>query len=189
MGMVINLGEPAPRPYFTAGMVLALPADGNRHETVYGELLVTPAPNPRHEEIVGRLYESLRQYARQQPVGHVFASRCDISWSPDTLVQPDLLVVPLDQARTLDWSRMTDLRLVIEVLSASSARADRFTKRRLYQEVGVPVYWVVDPDERAVEVWSPDATLPAVERERLTWRPAGAAAPFVLSLEELFQPI
>jgi Uma2 family endonuclease len=189
MVMVINLGEPAPRRYFTAEMVRALPEDGNRHETVYGELLVTPAPSPWHEEIVARLFEGLRQYARQQPVGHVFASRSDISWSPETLVQPDLLVVPLDQARTLAWSGMNDLRLVIEVLSPSSARADRFTKRRLYQEASVPLYWVVDPDERVVEVWTPDARLPAVEKERVTWWPAGAAAPFVLPLEELFRPI
>lgn len=189
MGMVTNWGEPAPRPYFTAEMVRGLPEDGNRHETVYGELLVTPAPSPWHEEIVARLFEGLRQYVRHQPVGHVFASRSDISWSPDSLVQPDLLVVPLEQARTLAWSKMNDLRLVIEVLSPSSARADRFTKRRLYQEAGVPLYWVVDPDDRAIEVWTPDARLPTMERERVAWWPVDAATPFVLTLEELFRPI
>jgi len=30
--------------YYTADMVRALPADGNRYEVVYGELVVTPAP-------------------------------------------------------------------------------------------------------------------------------------------------
>ena len=56
----------------------------------------------------------------------------------DTLVQPDLFVVPLGEARTLDWSQMRTLLLAVEVLSPSTARADRFTKRRLYQEVGIP---------------------------------------------------
>ncbi|HEV8455499.1 MAG TPA: Uma2 family endonuclease [Gemmatimonadales bacterium] len=84
---------------------------------------------------------------------------------------------------------MNDLLLVIEVLSPFSARADRFTKRRLYQEAGVPLYWVVDPDERVIEVWTADARLPAIEKERVTWWPAGTAAPFVLPLEELFRPI
>ena len=41
----------------------------------------------------------------------------------DTLVLPDVFVVPLEQTRTLDWSRIPDLLLVAEVLSPSSARA------------------------------------------------------------------
>ena len=53
-----------------------------------------------------------------------------------------------------------------------TTRYDRFTKRRLYQEVGVPLYWVVDPDARQVEVWTPESTAPLLEREKLTWSPA-----------------
>ncbi|HEY9426765.1 MAG TPA: hypothetical protein VIR34_06390 [Gemmatimonadaceae bacterium] len=34
-----------------------------------------------------------------------------------------------------------------------------------------------------------DAVFPLVERESLTWQPAGASAPFTLSLEELFRPL
>jgi Uma2 family endonuclease len=116
-------------------------------------------------------------------------SPADISWSDDTLVQPDLFVVDLAEARTLDWARMRTLLLAVEVLSPSSARADRFTKRRLYQEQRVPVSWVVDPDAGLVEVWTPDATFPTVERERVVWRPAGVAEPLVLRLEELFRPL
>jgi Uma2 family endonuclease len=35
-----------------------------------------------------------------------------------------------------------------------------------YREAGVPLYWVVDGDERMVEVWTPADDFPAVERER-----------------------
>ena len=72
---------------------------------------------------------------------------------------------------------MRHLLLAVEVLSPSSTRADRFTKRRLYQEQRVPVYWAVEGDERWVEVWVPDAELPIVERERLAWHPQPAARP------------
>src|SRR2546425_10710065 len=87
----------------------------------------------------------------------LFPPPADISWSDDTLVQPDLFVVPVAEARTLEWARIKDLRLVIEVLSLSSTRADRFTKRRLYQERRVPVYWLIDADRHEVEVWTPEA--------------------------------
>lgn len=175
--------------FYTADMVRALPEDGNQYETVRGELLVTPAPRAWHEEIVARLFVSLRDYLQSEPVGHAFGSRSDISWGPDILVQPDVFVAPLEQARTLDWAQMKTLLLVIEVLSPSSRRADRFTKRVEYQRQNVPDYWIVDPDERQAEVWSPADTFPRIERERLVWHPAGAAHPFVLTLNELFRPI
>jgi Uma2 family endonuclease len=175
--------------FYTADMVRALPDDGNRYETVHGELLVTPAPRAWHQEVAFRLAVELREYCRRSGIGHVMMSPADISWTPDTLVQPDVFVVDLAEARTLDWSQMQHLLLAVEVLSPSSVRADRFTKRRLYQEVRVPVYWVVDPDRCEIEVWTPDSTFPTAERDCSTWRPAGAGEEFALELAELFKPI
>jgi Uma2 family endonuclease len=100
-----------------------------------------------------------------------------------------VFVVPLDQARTLDWRQMQTLLLAVEVLSPSTARADRFTKRRLYQERGVPAYWIVDPDRRCVEVWTPEAAFPVVEWDAVSWRPAGADEALTLRLEELFRAV
>jgi Uma2 family endonuclease len=175
--------------YYTADMVRALPDDGNRYEVVYGELLVTPAPHPWHQVLVQRLSFALGKYVEQEPVGLVLSSPADISWGTDVLVQPDVFVVSPDEARTLTWSRMQTLLLVAEVLSPSTARADRFVKRLRYREARVPLYWVVDGDEPAVEVWTPEDDFPAVERKQLSWQPAGASRPFALNLEDLFRPI
>jgi Uma2 family endonuclease len=175
--------------FYMADMVRALPDDGKRYETVHGELLVTPAPRLVHQRVVRRLVVMLDCYLSRVVIGEVFTSPADISWTPDTLVQPDVFVADLREARTLEWGRISSLLLAIEVLSPSSARADRFTKRGLYQDVGVGTYWVVDPDERTVEVWTPADTLPAIERERVTWSPAGASEPLTLELAELFRPI
>jgi Uma2 family endonuclease len=182
MGMAVPI-------YFTADQVRALPDDGNRYEVVHGELLVTPAPRPRHQLIVTRLLVALSRYLEDEPVGQVFPAPADISWGPDTLVQPDVFVAPIDQARTLDWAKVKELLLVAEVLSPSSARADRFTKRLEYQRERVGLYWIVDADERRVEVWTPADTAPHFERERLVWYPAGASEPFVLAVTELFREI
>jgi Uma2 family endonuclease len=182
------MGMAAPT-YFTADMVRAMPDDGNRYEVVYGELLVTPAPRPWHQIVVGRLSRALGIYLERERVGLVLSSPADISWGPDVLVQPDVFVVPLHEARTLAWSGMRTLLLVAEVLSPSSVRGDRFLKRLRYQHAGVPLYWVIDADEQTVEVWTPEVDFPAVEQERLVWRPSNAAEPFVLSLESLFRPV
>ncbi len=175
--------------YYTADMVRAMPVDGNRYEVVYGELLVTPSPRPWHQVVVQRLSLALGNYLEREPFGLVLSSPADISWGPDVLVQPDVFVVPVGEARTLTWSRMRTLLLVAEVLSPSSSEGDRFLKRLRYREAGVPLYWVVDADERAVEVWTPADDFPVVERDRLEWLPAAAATPFSLRLEELFRPV
>jgi Uma2 family endonuclease len=175
--------------YYTADMVRALPEDGNRYEVVYGELLVTPAPRMWHEVVQRRLMTALDAYLGAYPVGEVLGPLGDISWGPDVLLSPDVFVVPIEQARTMEWSRIRDLLLVAEVLSPSSARHDRFIKRRRYQEAGVPLYWIVDADERRVEVWTPTDSFPAFEEDRLVWKPAGAGEPFRLGFSDLFRPI
>ena len=60
---------------------------------------------------------------------------------------------------------------------------------RLYQERSVPTYLVVDGDARQVEVWTPEAEFPVLERERLMWLPTGAERAFTLELNELFRAI
>jgi Uma2 family endonuclease len=175
--------------YYSAEMVRNLPDDGNRYETVHGELLVTPAPRAWHQVLVMRIASALEQYLRAHPLGQVLTSPADISWGSHLLVQPDVFVVALDEIRTLEWRRMRTLLLAVEVLSPSTTRYDRFTKRRLYQEVGVPLYWIVDADEEAVDIWTPEATLPDLDHAQATWEPVGAGRPFTLDIPALFRPL
>ena len=154
-----------------------------------GSLLVPPAPGLGHPLLVGRLHVALAKYLEVHRAGVVLTSPADISWGEDVLVQPDVFVVPLEQAKALDWKAVRDLLLVAEVLSPSTPRHDRFTKRRRYQEARVPLYWIVDGDARQVEVWTPRDAFPRIERDRLLWQPERARAPFTLPLQELFRAI
>jgi Uma2 family endonuclease len=175
--------------HYTADMVRAMPDDGNKYEVVRGELLVSPSPRPWHEFIMKRLLVALDGYLTTERVGEVLGSRGDISWDAETLVQPDVYVVPLAEACTLQWEHMMHLLLVAEVLSPSSERADRVIKRRRYQEAGVPLYWVIDGDAHRVEIWTPTSRVPRVEERTLVWHPEGVTRPFTMELRELFRPV
>lgn len=173
--------------YHSADMVRALPDDGNRYESVHGELLVTPSPRYSHQSILAELMFVLQTYLKGENLRGLLCAPADISWGPDTLVQPDLFVADDREARNAsDWSDIQTLHLVVEILSPSSLRADRFTKRRLYQEQQIGTYWIVDIDHQQVEVWTPDALFPTVERERLTWLHPTAATECVVDLKALF---
>lgn len=170
--------------YYTADMVRAMPDDGKRYEVVWGELLVTPAPVKRHQRVVGRLYAALHAYCARTNVGEAFTSPADISWDSDSLVQPDVFVVAPEHANH-EWKDIRHLRLVVEVLSPSTASHDRFQKRKLYQENGVETLWLVDAERGLVETWTPEQMFPVVATERVIWQPAGADDELVVELAEL----
>lgn len=176
------------RQYYTAEMVRNLPDDGNRYETVYGELLVSPSPRPRHQIVGARLFVALSNYLEENPGALALYSPADLSFGrDDVLVQPDIFVLRPEDASFKAWDTVGRLLLAIEILSPSTARHDRFTKRRLYQELGADEYWIVDPDGGAVEVWTPEAHFPRVETASVSWVAPGSRTPLVLDLASLLR--
>ena len=175
---------------WTAEMVRALPDDGNRYEVVDGELLVTPSPTDRHQRAVTFLLVPLHDYVRPLGIGEALVSPADIELDTHSDVQPDIFVRGLVGGRPArGWNTGAPLLLAVEVLSPSTARADRTTKRRRYQRAGVPEYWIADLDARVVERWRPGDDRPEVLGDTLTWLAPGAASPLTIELPALFARI
>jgi Uma2 family endonuclease len=177
---------PAVERFYTAQMVRELPDDGNRYEVIHGELFVTPAPRWPHQTVLGRLYASIRSYLEQlgRPDTVVF-SPADVSWTDDTLVQPDLFVVTPEEF-SARWETVKTLLLAIEIISPSSRRADRVVKRRLYQEQRVGTYWVVDIEAGLVEVWHPSDERPEIVTDTLHWRAVEGGPDLTIEIAALF---
>lgn len=174
---------------WTADQVRAHPDDGNRYEVVDGELLVTPAPSVAHQRAVRELLRPLDAYTTRHHIGEVVPSPADVGYGRGSMVQPDLFVVPRIDGPAPEWDQLGPLLLVIEVLSPSTARRDRFTKRRLYQRQGIPEYWIVDLGARAIERWRPTDERPEVLDERITWQPSHTVEPLAIEFEPLFREV
>jgi Uma2 family endonuclease len=185
------MGMPHAAERWTAEMVRALPGDRNRYEVIDGALFVTPGPSWPHQWVVGGLFRHLANYLHGQSWGEVLISPADISFREDMLVQPDIFVVPIrsEGQRPREWADIRALLVAVEVLSPSTARADRQAKRRLYQREGVGEYWVVDPDARVVERWRPEDDRPEIVTGTLTWHPEPSTAPFELDLPQFFDDV
>jgi Uma2 family endonuclease len=184
------MAMPTQHAGWTAEMARALPDDGRRYEVLDGALLVTPAPELMHQRAVMRLYDHLKPYTESNGLGETLVSPADIEFSPRRLVQPDLFVVPMEGGgRPKTWRDISSLLLAVEVLSPSTARADRLRKRRIYQDEGVPEYWIVDLDARMIERWRPRDERPEILVDQLSWQPRTDAAPLTVGLEELFASV
>ena len=184
------MAMPAVKRRWTAREVRALidqnPLATPRYELVDGELLVTPSPNTPHQRAVLALAAAVRDYLKRYPVGEVLVSPFDVELEPGLLVQPDVFVVPMPEARRLDTEVLArELLVAAEVLSPSSGRHDRVTKRPHYQR-HIPESWIIDLDARLVERWLPNDTRPEILVEALVWHPSGVNEPFRLELPGYF---
>lgn len=175
---------------WTVERVLSLPDDGTRYEAVDGELLVTPAPSRQHQQAVVALVVRFEPFVRKIGLGKLGIAPADIELDDQTLVQPDLFIFERPGAGDSGhWRDVRTILLAVEVLSPSSARADRLLKRRRYQRHGIPEYWIVDLDARLVERWQPTDDRPEVLTERIAWRPDPAGPSLTLDLADFFAEV
>src|SRR5436309_1934169 len=99
------MAMPAIKRRWTAQEVRELIAENPlatpRYELVDGELLVTPSPSWPHQRAVSLLVSALVEYLTRQPVGRAATSPFDVGLEPDLVLQPDVFVVPMHEARRL----------------------------------------------------------------------------------------
>lgn len=133
---------------------VALPDDGTRYEIHDGELSVTPAPGTRHQDTSIRLASLLLSHVTACGLGKVYAAPIDVIFDPHTVVQPDIVFVDTGR-RAIITARAIEgaPTLLVEILSPSTVQIDRVRKRPLYARHGVPYYWMVDGEARALEAY------------------------------------
>jgi Uma2 family endonuclease len=187
---------PRVRRHWTTSDVRALIDESRawpRYELIDGELLVTPSPGWSHGMAVTELTAILLAYLDREKLGLLFMSPSDLELRPGTITQPDVFVVPFGNKPPVwgsgGWSDVGSLLLAVEIISPSSVRTDRVTKRDYYLDVGVPDYFVVDLQARIVECWTQGRDTPLVQHDELTWQPIGAQTALTVPLPQFFDGI
>jgi Uma2 family endonuclease len=121
----------------------------DRVELIRGEIVEMSPIGRRHQAFIDNLSRLLILRLADDAIVSVHGP---LALADDTEPEPDLVVlrrrdVPYKEREA--WAE--DALLVIEVAESSLAY-DRSTKMRLYAEVGIPEYWVVDCAAETVEV-------------------------------------
>jgi Uma2 family endonuclease len=172
---------------WTRADLARFPDDGNRYEVLGGELLVTPQAAPDHQGDAVELAYALGSYCRRHGIGAI-ASPGAVVFGKNEL-QPDLLVIPgIARATGKKWEELPLPVLVVEILSStwnSSRSRDLNVKRHAYLRLGIETYWVIDPPNRCVHVWTHGARREVVVTDVLRWQPKPEIAPFEITIDEL----
>ena len=165
-----------------------IPEDHRRHEIVDGELFVTPMPRINHQRVAVDVILALEARAREHDLG-MAVGPITVHLHDELVLEPDVVFIRKDRLEIADPEG--DVHgppdLVVEILSPSSKSYDRNLKRKRYLESGVQEVWIIDIDERMVEVWRPESEEPEQVRDVLRWRVAGRA--FEIPLLEVFRGV
>ncbi len=127
--------------------------DDQRHEIIDGNLLMAPSPDMWHQSWVGDLYTVVRHQVQRHKLGKVFVAPFDVVLDSENTVQPDLIFVA---TANLDIIKPRAIfgtpELLVELISPSSVRRDRYDKKELYARFGVKEYWIGDPANKSLEI-------------------------------------
>ncbi len=142
---------------WTVDDVELLPDDGSRYEIIDGELYVSKQPDMQHQLVSTRIASLLDLWSVQTQLGFTVGTP-GVIFTNDNAVVPDVVWISNEryvEALQTDGKFHSCPELVIEILSPGpeNKRRDRETKLKLYSRRGAEEYWVVNWQERRLEVY------------------------------------
>jgi Uma2 family endonuclease len=130
-----------------------------RVELIKGFILkMSPAPSMVHQRISSNLSGCFYENFKRKPCD-VFVAPFDVrlpipSAKKDaTVVQPDLCVI-CDESKLDARGCNGTPDLMVEIISSNNSKHDVHTKFNLYQEAGVKEYWIIEPNDKIILVYT-----------------------------------
>ena len=142
---------------WTSADLELLPDDGKRHEIIDGELHVSKQPGWHHQFVCGQLFSLLQRWSDETQSGQANIAP-GVIFSDDGDVAPDVVWISKERLIAVlgtDGHLHGAPDLVVEVLSPGlrNEQRDREAKLKLYSGRGVREYWIVNWQQRFVEVY------------------------------------
>jgi Uma2 family endonuclease len=129
----------------------SIPYDGKRHEILEGRHYVSPVPSLYHQAISRHIQFQLYTQIELPELGVVISAPVDVQLGQWNIVQPDLVIITRKRRHIMTPTKVKGIpELLVEILSPSNPGHDLDKKRRVYEQMGVPEYWIVFPEEHQV---------------------------------------
>src|SRR5690606_10605663 len=121
---------------------------------------MTAAPSRLHQKVAGKLHYCLYGFLAGNPC-EVYIAPFDVrlpkisTRNEDifTVVQPDICVV-CDQSKLDEAGCIGAPDLIVEILSPGNNKKELHNKYEVYQESGVKEYWIIQPIEQTLLIYT-----------------------------------
>jgi len=137
----------------TAEEFYRLVPDGQKADLIDGVIYMASPDSLRANELTLFLSWLFKGYVEARGLGgKVFFSRYACRLSEFSAPEPDVGYVCAERVGLVEHGGMRGgPDIAVEVVSRESRHRDYDDKRRLYEEAGVPEYWIIDPIQKRVE--------------------------------------
>lgn len=164
---------------------LGILAEDGRCELLKGLVFHKMGKNRRHSLVTRRLRELLAALLGER---NFYVDSQEPLVAVDSEPEPDVYIV---RGKPEDYQKQQpsaqDVALVIEVAEATLSQ-DRVTKKWIYAEAGIPVYWIVNLVNQQVEVFTkPSGTGTQAAYADSTIVPADGQVPVVIDGQPIGQ--
>jgi Uma2 family endonuclease len=122
--------------------VLKLPDGAPRVELADGRMLPLTPPRRVHQRVARRICQWLEEHA--PPDRYCVELALGVALGFEHSREPDVLLLDADVSQDNHFFSPDDVPLVVEVVSPSTRRIDRFDKPRDYAKAGIKNYWRVE---------------------------------------------
>ncbi|ALX49118.1 Uma2 family endonuclease [Lentibacillus amyloliquefaciens] len=132
--------------------------DDIKYEVIDGYIYnMSPSPSVKHQRIGVKISTEFDNYLRKKSCDVISEIDVSLEGVTDTTkmkdwVRPDISII-CDKDKMKENYIAGAPDLIVEILSKSTAKADKMIKFNRYQDAGVKEYWIVDPAHEAVDVY------------------------------------
>ena len=128
----------------------ALKYDAETYEVINGQTYMMSRPKINHVRVERNITKIFSRYLEGKTCETFNES--DVYLDDENNVVPDVMIVCDPNIINEDGiNGVPDL--IVEILSPSTAKRDKNEKFRLYEKFGVKEYWIVDPNNKFVDVY------------------------------------
>jgi len=127
--------------------------DGQKADLIDGVIYMASPDSLRANDLTGLVYLLFRGFLEARGVGgKVFFSRYACRLGEFHAPEPDVGYVRPDRVALMEDGGLRGAPdIAVEIVSRESRHRDYDDKRRLYEEAGIPEYWIIDPIQQRVE--------------------------------------
>src|SRR5207249_1917427 len=130
--------------------------DDQRYEIIDGNLLMAPAPDTWHQDWSRDLFRIIDRHVSAHRLGKVFFAPVDVVLDAENTVQPDIVFIATTNAGIIQRRAIFGTPdLLVELISPSSVRRDRYEKKDFYARCGATSFRWMAQKQSSSKVPSP----------------------------------
>lgn len=143
-----------PKKRLTVDDYLLMPDHGRLLQLIDGDFIMAPSPSLKHQEVTRNIEFEFAKFLEKNPIGKILNAPIDYYVDKYDVVQPDLVYISKEKYRILFEKGIKNTPdLIIEIISKGTENIDKNLKKDLYWRAGVKEYWIVNIEEKSIEVF------------------------------------